>query len=203
MAVRLGMLGILRSSNDRTRLSTGLEFGGVFVDHERCTACGFDGSRYSDEALPAAVRDLGPTWKALLAESGTDLRTRPAPGVWSAIEYAAHSRDVTALHVFGVQQALAEDEPAYPPIDGDELIEVAAATYEAADPDRVGAELEVQASALADTAAEAGPAAWSRGLTIGGERSDVRRLLEHALHDSLHHVDDVQRGLLAIRVQSR
>jgi len=169
------------------------------VAHEYCAACGFDGSYYSDEALLAAVRDLGPRWKALLGEARTDLRTRPSPGVWSAIEYAAHSRDITALHAFGVQQALTQDEPTYPPIESDELIETAAATYEDADPDQVGTELENRASELADLAADAGSDAWSRGLTVGGERTDVRHLLEHALHDSLHHVDDVQRGLLSIR----
>jgi hypothetical protein len=169
------------------------------MEHEHCAECGFDGSQYSDEALLAAIRDLGPSWKALLGDAGTHLRVRPGPGVWSAIEYAAHSRDITALHAFGVRQALTQDEPSYPPIESDELIETAAATYGDADPDQVGAELENQASELARLATDAGSDAWSRGLTIGGERTDIRRLLEHALHDSLHHVDDVQRGLLSIR----
>jgi hypothetical protein len=40
---------------------------------------------------------------------------------------------------------------------------------------------------------------WSRGLTIGDDRSDVRRLLEHALHDSQHHLADVERGLTTLR----
>jgi hypothetical protein len=167
--------------------------------HEQCAACGFDGSHYSDEGLLAAIRDLGPSWKALLGEAGTDLRIRPGPEVWSAIEYAAHSRDITALHVFGVQQALSEDEPSYPAIESDELIETAAATYRDADPDQVAAELSRHASELARTGADAGSGAWSQGLTIGGERTDVRRLLEHALHDSLHHLDDVQRGLVSVR----
>ncbi len=39
--------------------------------HERCAACGFDGSHYSDEELLAAIRDLGPSWKALLGEAGS------------------------------------------------------------------------------------------------------------------------------------
>lgn len=169
------------------------------MEHERCATCGFNGSRYSDQELLAAVRGLGPSWKVLLGEIGTDLRARPGPELWSAIEYAAHSRDITALHVFGVQQALSQEEPSYPPIDGDELIETAAATYEDADPDEVGNELADRAAELADLAAEAGPASWTRGLTIGDERTDVRRLIEHALHDSMHHVRDVQRGLLLIR----
>jgi len=97
------------------------------VEHERCAACEFDGSVYHPEQLLDAIRDLGPQWVRLLHNAGDDLRRRPAPETWSAIEYAAHSRDVTALHVFGVEQALTGDEPTLPPIDGDALVETAAA----------------------------------------------------------------------------
>jgi hypothetical protein len=76
------------------------------VEHEQCKACGFDGGRYDDDSLLDALHGLGARWHALITESGSALRQRPAPDVWSAIEYAAHSRDITALHVFGVEQAL-------------------------------------------------------------------------------------------------
>ena len=169
------------------------------MDHEQCDACGFDGGEYDDESLLAALRALGPRWQALIENAGPELRTRPEPEVWSAIEYAAHSRDITALHVFGVEQALTSDEPAFPGIEADELIESAAAEYADSDPTAVVAELTEQSTRLADEAAAAGPAAWTRGLTIGDERTDVRRLLEHALHDSQHHLDDVERGLSRLR----
>jgi DinB superfamily len=168
------------------------------MDHEMCPACRFDGGRYDDRALLAALRDLGPAWSTLLDEAGADLRVRPEAGVWSAIEYAAHSRDVTALHVFGVEQALTRDEPAFPPI-GDDLVESAASTYGEADPRQVATDLGGQACRLADLAGDAGIDAWSRGITIGHSRSDVRRLLEHALHDSLHHLEDVEAGVSLIR----
>jgi tellurite resistance protein len=60
----------------------------------------------------------------------------------------------------------------------------------------VGA-LDEQAQRLAALAAE--NAAWTRGLTIGNDRTDIRRLLEHALHDSTHHLLAVKRGLARIR----
>jgi len=119
--------------------------------------------------------------------------------VWSAIEYAAHSRDITALHAYCVEQALTIDEPVFRAIEGDDLIEAAAATYGDLDPDDVATALATHATRLAQLAADAPRAAWSRGLTIGDSRSDVRRLVEHALHDSLHHVDDVERGLARLR----
>lgn len=84
------------------------------MEHEQCNARGFDGARYDDVVLLDEIRALGPRWRALLASSGPELRRRPAPEVWSAIEYAAHSRDITALHAFGVDQALTADEPSYP-----------------------------------------------------------------------------------------
>ncbi|HMD45574.1 MAG TPA: DinB family protein [Acidimicrobiales bacterium] len=169
------------------------------MSHERCEACGFDGARYDDPGLLGAIRALGPRWRSLLAASGPELRLRPGPQVWSAIEYAAHSRDITALHVFGVEQALTGEEPVLPAVAADDLIESAAATYGGADPDAVAAELARQAVLLARLAQDAGSDAWTRGLTVGDDRRDVRELLEHALHDSVHHLADVERGLARLR----
>jgi hypothetical protein len=168
------------------------------IEHERCTACDFDGGRFENDALLGAMRDLGTRWRALLSTAGTELGRRPEPEVWSAIEYAAHSRDITALHAFGIEQALTVDEPRYPPI-ADDLISSAAADYAGADPVAVVDELERQAGRIAHLVSETGPAGWTRGLTIGDERTEVRRLIEHALHDSVHHLDDVERGLVRLR----
>ena len=66
-------------------------------EHERCEACGFDGAVYSDSALLDALRSLPESWREQLAAAGAELRARPEPDTWSAIEYAAHSRDITAL----------------------------------------------------------------------------------------------------------
>jgi hypothetical protein len=149
--------------------------------------------------LIEAIVGLGSRWGALLVEAGPELRVRPELHTWSAIEYAAHSRDITALHVFGVEQALTEDEPVYPAIDAKTLIETSATTYHDEDRDAVVAQLDREARRLGACAVDAGATKWTRGITIGDERSSVRRLLEHALHDSLHHLDDVERGLTALR----
>jgi hypothetical protein len=162
--------------------------------HEYCEQCGFDGGEYDAAGLLNAIRALGPQWRALLDRAGPELRRRPRPEVWSPIEYAAHSLDITALHVYGVEQALTVDEPVFPAIE-DGLVEAAASRYAGADPDEVTAALATEATRLADLGADAGEQAWTRGLTIGSERRDVRGLLEHALHDSVHHLDDVARGL--------
>lgn len=168
------------------------------MTHEHCDACGFDGAGYDDESLLGCLRDQGERWRGLLRVAGPELRVRPEPEVWSCIEYAAHTRDILALHVYGVEQAITVDEPDYPAI-SDDLVDAAAATYADSVPEDVALELAAQSSRLADVAGQAGSPAWSRGLTIGDSRSDVRQMLEHALHDSLHHLDDVERGLVSIR----
>jgi hypothetical protein len=168
------------------------------VEHESCEACGFAGATYDDGELLDALRALGPRWRSLLHASRDELRVRPAEGVWSAIEYAAHSRDVTALHAFGVEQALTVDEPVFPAFE-EGFVATAAAGYASLDPDEVARVLDDEAERLARLASEAGTDRWDRGLTVGDTRHEIRWLLEHALHDSLHHLDDVERNLALLR----
>ena len=173
--------------------------GQVPEDHERCTACGFDGAVFDGSALLDALSALGPSWSALLDGAGEFLRVRPEPRTWSAIEYAAHSRDITELHRWAVGEALTGTEPVLPEVEADALIESAASDYGTADPVTVATGLGTAATGMADDARTAGAAAWRNGITIGTSRSSVRRLLEHALHDSTHHLGDVARGLAALR----
>lgn len=126
---------------------------------------------------------------------------RPGEGVWSALEYAAHSRDITVLHAGGVELALTGEEPTFPPFP-DDAVDAAAVGYADLDPADVLEALDAGATPMAGAAEEAGPDTWTRGLTIGDTRNDVRRMLEHALHDSVHHVDDVERGLAQLRAET-
>ena len=177
---------------------TATKLTSVRTEHERCEACGFNGDVFDDAALLAALRSLGGRWRRQLADAGGDLRKRPEPDTWSAIEYAAHSRDVTMLHAYGVKEALTRAEPSFPDVTDDQL-NATAGTYADADPQAVVDALAEAAERLAQVAEDAGFHAWARGLTVGATRSDVRRLLEHALHDSRHHLDDVDQGLARLR----
>jgi hypothetical protein len=124
--------------------------------HERCEACSFDGAAYTDTDLLESLRTLGERWRHQLVAADVRLRTRPAATTWSAIEYAAHSRDVTALHAYGVEQALTGAEPTFPPI-SDDGANQAASTYGDADPDEVADELTTSALRLAQLADDAAP----------------------------------------------
>ena len=169
------------------------------MEHEKCLACQFDGTELAGSSVLGALRGLGPRWAALLNDAGDELRVRPTPVTWSAIEYAAHSRDITALHRWAVDEALTGSELVLPAIAADGLIDSASDDYRGTDPTAVTDALQSAAVAMADAAGTAGEATWDRGMTIGDSRSSVRRLLEHALHDSSHHLVDVSNGLAALR----
>jgi hypothetical protein len=171
------------------------------VGRERCDECGFDSDAYDDAALLAELSTLGPRWRALLELSGEDVRTRPAPEVWSAIEYAAHSRDITAIHAVGVETALTGDEPVFPAI-ADDAVDAMATGYATEAVDAVLVALNSAVVRLVGFAEGAPRGVWKRGVTVGADRSDVREMLAHVLHDSTHHLRDVELGLARLRAKT-
>ena len=66
-------------------------------------------------------------------------RVRPAPGIWSPLEYACHVRDVHRLFAERVALMLAQDEPRFDNWDQDET--AVASRYAEQDPATVDAEL--------------------------------------------------------------
>ena len=56
-------------------------------------------------------RDRRGARRALVAETGPDLRTRPAPGEWSVLECLGHALDGELVMSGRYRWALAEDDP--------------------------------------------------------------------------------------------
>jgi hypothetical protein len=61
---------------------------------------------------PAEVEAAAPgAWRALIAEAGPDLRTRPAPSEWSVVECLGHASDAEIVMSARYRWVLAHDEP--------------------------------------------------------------------------------------------
>ena len=61
---------------------------------------------------PAAVQGTtGAAWRALVAEAGPDLRTRPSPDEWSVLECLGHAVDGELVMSGRYRWALAEADP--------------------------------------------------------------------------------------------
>jgi hypothetical protein len=169
------------------------------VQHTRCDECGLDATIVPTRQLPDAVRSVARRWQLLLAKTRRDtLRHRPRPDHWSALEYAAHTRDV--LRVFGdrVELALTADDPEFGWWDHDAA--VVDERYNEQDPEAVSAALEANADRLATILAAVPDAGWERtGTRRDSEVFTVAGLARFALHEAHHHLQDAERATAAPR----
>lgn len=172
-----------------------------------CDECGFDTRTMSEDELVTTIASFARRYRAPLTRflPGEDgaavVRRRPAPEVWSALEYAAHVRDVLAFYRGRVERVLAEERPTFDavgPISPPERVE----RYHLEDVTGVAEQLAVEATALADLLGSLSPGQWQRvGLSSEGDGAErtVRVLAERAAHDPSHHLLDVGRSLRAAR----
>jgi hypothetical protein len=156
----------------------------------------------SNEDLVAACQGFARRYRAPLTrflpnEDGPAvLRRRPAPEVWSALEYAAHTRDVLAFYRERVERVLGEDRPTLHAV-GFGSLEVEE-RYNDEDPTAVADGVADGATRLGQLLGGLDEAGWERvGLASDGSGAErtVRVLAERAVHDGSHHLLDIGRSL--------
>lgn len=156
-----------------------------------CPECGLDAAAIRPAEVAGLIRDNARRWQGLLA--APDVRRRPAPAVWSALEYGCHVRDVYALFDERLRLMLADDDPLFANWDQDET--AVAKAYGDDDPDAVAAALAEEADRIAARFDGVEPAQWGRtGRRSDGARFTVETFAQYLLHDVIHHVDDVERA---------
>jgi MOSC domain-containing protein YiiM len=161
---------------------------------ETCDACGFDAADYTRDDLLGTLRALAPMWRT--TTEGVDpsvLSARPAPGVWSAMEYVAHSRDVTGAMGVLLYLALSSDGPVIDAAPDEVPTPEVAATM----PDAI-TQLDKNVARLNGRASKLAGEDWSRTITIGADTTTTAWIVGHAVHDAIHHLRDVGRGLHAL-----
>jgi DinB family protein len=160
----------------------------TWVLAEPCPDCAYDAESIRATDVAAHIRRDAAGWMTRLA--GTSVTARPAPGVWSVLEYGCHVRDVHRIFAKRVRLMLSEDDPRFPNWDQDET--ALTDDYASQDPSIVADELRHAAAAVAD-AYESVPAdAWSRrGLRSNGSEFTVETIALYHLHDIVHHAWDV------------
>lgn len=161
----------------------------TWVLERACPECGFEAGAVPGSAVPALVRGFASRWLQVLTRP--DVARRPAPGVWSPLEYACHVRDVCRVFRGRAELMLAEDSPTFANWDqdaaavADRYAEQVAAT--------VAGELRQASEAAAATFAAVDGAQWARpGLRSNGSRFTVETLAQYFAHDLAHHLWDVR-----------
>jgi MOSC domain-containing protein YiiM len=168
------------------------------ITPETCSECGFDARAWTVRDAVTILGELGLWWQ--LATDGIEpvaLNQRPAPGVWSALEYGLHSALVVAVLRDGIERILAVDGCALPPPPEvpDPAHEESRRPLDRVD---VVADLEREGRALATLAREAPPDAWVHLGHLPNAPVQAEAALLHAVHDATHHQLDVGRGFAAI-----
>jgi hypothetical protein len=165
------------------------------VQQQRCAECGLDASIVPVRQLPDAIRSVARRWRLFLATTSVDaLRHRPRPDHWSALEYAAHSRDVLAVFTERVELALVADNPQFGWWDHEAA--VVDERYNEQDPVAVAAVLETNADLFATVLAAVPDDGWGRhGVRRSGEQFTVAGLARFALHEAHHHLQDAERSV--------
>jgi hypothetical protein len=170
---------------------------------ERCAECGFEPADLRPADTVVAIRSFGRRYRAPLSRGlqGEDLddivRRSPEPGVWSALEYGSHVRDIFRVFDDRVRCALEGREPDELEVDWEGRVTAAAPRL---DREEVAADLDDAADSLATTLDELNADEWGLpGRTGKGREVTVLDLATIAVHEGSHHLLDVGRVLRAAR----
>ncbi|MFE2407839.1 DinB family protein [Kitasatospora sp. NPDC059408] len=162
----------------------------TWVLERACPECGLETPAVVREDVAGMIRANAAGWVALLGADGAAVRRRPAPGVWSALEYACHVRDVFRLFHVRLGLMLTQDGPLFANWDQDET--AVAERYGEQSPAVVAEELVAAAEVLAAAFdAVAGEEQWRRtGSRSDGARFTVESFSRYLVHDPVHHLFD-------------
>lgn len=164
----------------------------TWVLRRSCPDCGFRADDLPAERVGQVVKDAGVRYAAVLGRA--DVRTRPAEGVWSALEYTCHVRDVCDVMRGRLEQILAGDGSA--PVhfaNWDQDATAVEQAYWASDPAVVRGEVDhaFERAALAFERPSGEQWGW-RAIRSNGSEFTAETLGQYFVHDLLHHLWDVR-----------
>lgn len=155
-----------------------------------CGGCGFGYARTPvSDAVGSIATVPGRAREAVGAVA--DVRRRPQPDRWSALEYLCHLRDVYVSSTIRLYRVRTEDAPVLEPMLND--LRAARFGYNDLDPNAVGHELELDAAGFLDEVARVRDDGWERTASrLPGEVRTARWLVRNAAHEGVHHVRDIE-----------
>jgi hypothetical protein len=158
----------------------------TFVITEGCAECGF--TPQPPETTSERLRATIPLWVEALDGEGS--RRRPAPTVWSTVEYGCHVRDACQTFRQRLERMLAEDDPLFANWDQDAT--AIEQRYDRQDPAEVAQELAIELVTIAASFGTVEAGQWDRpGRRSNGSTFTVSTLAIYFLHDIEHHIHDV------------
>jgi hypothetical protein len=169
----------------------------LVTESRRCAGCGLQNGELPSRALGAEIRDVVHAFGDLLRIADDEqVRIRPAPSTWSALEYGVHVRDVLNVFAERIMRALREFDPDLPWWDHE--ADIADGMANESDRDAVADDLGRNASVLSQVLREVSDDDWERpARRAGTERFTIDTMARFALHEAVHHRVDAERALAA------
>lgn len=163
----------------------------TWVLERPCPECGFDPAAVAVEDLTERLTRNAAGWHDALR--GDDAAARPAPHIWSPLEYGCHVRDVHRVFAERLTLMLEQDDPQFANWDQDAT--AIENRYAEQEPATVAQEVVEAAAAVARIYAGVSGDAWQRpGRRSNGSLFTVATLGAYHLHDVAHHLHDIGRG---------
>ena len=160
----------------------------TWVLQRPCPECRVDVSAVPPEEIARRLLANAERWRGVLGRA--DVSSRPEPGVWSALEYACHVRDVHRVFATRVRAMQDTDDPLFENWDQDAA--AVQGRYGDQQPARVADELVTSAADVASAYARVDGPAWDRpGRRSNGSLFTTTSLARYHLHDVEHHLVDV------------
>ncbi len=155
-----------------------------------CEVCRLTYTDVAVGAVPARLRAVTRELRALAEGLGAARLThRPAPDIWSPLEYLCHVRDVYVASTIRLYRTRHETNPQVEPLFND--LRVIRFRYNEADLGAVLHEMDAALEGLVEEMARVTD--WDRRFSRQpGEERTARWLARQTLHEALHHAVDMR-----------
>lgn len=172
-----------------------------------CPDCGLDyGTLHPPIAINAIKSFPRRFAEALAPRPGEDtdalIRTRPTEGVWSPLEYAAHVADVMEPFTVVIDRMNTDDSPDLSGAFWDQDARAIEQDYNGKSLEAVLAQLKTDAARVVGAAEKVDARSWDRKGTFPWGERDLLVMLQNAVHEGVHHLKDLERGLEQVRARS-
>jgi hypothetical protein len=180
---------------EKLRRARGEGWDWTRIQRDPCPQCGYHPAAVPPSSLGELAVESSVAWREFLSEADDAyLRAIPEPGVFSPLQYAAHTRDI--LRVYGDRMVLGveQDSPTVPIFNPpQEVFE----SYNRLDTQELSADIEAQAQRLAKVVESMSPSDWSRIVVndrgqYGVYTFTIAGLACNAAHEAHHHLLDAK-----------
>ena len=161
-------------------------------ENHSCPVCQVSYLDISIDHAGEVVAGLAVQVRAAVAEFRPEaLHRRPQPSVWSVAEYLCHLRDVYVSYTIRLHRARTEENPVLEPMLND--LRARRFRYNESDVQAVLKELIATTAGFCDEINHTGPDDWDRVATRPpGEERTARWLVRQAMHEGVHHLNDIR-----------